>query len=297
MTLWNRDRLARAGKLAGMKQKRDGQWVGKGQSWELRRHLAGFVSFWRPFSVADGEEPLSLHDAWAGPFKLAHRQGKLEQRFDFYVSPFLEDLDEEVAGQLEQLLGQAMKQLASINQKSLDSNWQAPDSQKLLAWLSQGGNQVTLDEQQNLRMTLKRSGATARIRLIRENERLRFVLPLGQWEGIEPPVQGAILLLARRANAVNRLARVVWMSDENCHRVEAQVDLTGFASESLDETFWKETVHMSVGALDLAFRQLALEFRVLAEPVNRGFVDQMLARQQGGADLNAPVLVAGGASG
>ena len=96
MTLWNRDRLARAAQLAGMKQKRDGQWGGKGQSWELRRHLAGFVSFCRPFSVAGGEEPLSLHDAWAGPFKLAHRQGKLEQRFDFYVSPLVEDLDEEV---------------------------------------------------------------------------------------------------------------------------------------------------------------------------------------------------------
>ena len=54
---------------------------------------------------------------------------------------------------------------------------------------------------------------------------------------------------------------------------------------------------MSVAALELAFRQLALEFLVLADPVNRRFVDQWLAHQQGGADLIAPVLVAGGAPG
>ena len=296
MTVWNKDRLARAAQIAGMKQNRDGHWAGAGHSWELRRHPAGFVCFCRPFSVADGEEPLTLHDSWAGPFKLAHRQGKLEQRCEFFVSPFFEDLDEEVAAQLELLLGQVMKRLDSINQNSLDPDWQAPDSQKLLAWLSQGGNQVTLDEQQNLRMTLKRSGATARIRLIRQGG-LRFVLPLGEWEGIDPSVQRAILLLAGRANAVNRLARIVWRSKENRHYVEAQVDLTGLATENIDEKFWKEMIHMSVAALELAFRQLALEFLVLADPVNRSFVDQWLAHQQGGADLKAPVLVAGGASG
>ena len=296
MTLWNKDRLARAGKLAGMKQKRDGHWVGKGHRWELRRHLSGFVSFCRPFSVADGEEPLTVHDAWAGPFKLAHRQGKLEQRCDLFISPSFDDFDEEVAGQLELLLGQVMKRLDSIDQNSLDPDWQAPDSQKLLAWLSQGGNQVTLDEQQNLRMTLKRSGATARIRLIRQDG-LRIVLPLGQWEGIDPSVQRAILLLARRANAVNRLARIVWRSDEDRHCVEAQVDLSGLATDGIDEKFFKEMIHMSVAALELAFRQLALEFLVLADPVNRSFVDQWLAHQQGGADLKVPVLVAGGASG
>ena len=296
MTVWNKDRLARAAQIAGMKQNRDGHWAGAGHSWELRRHPAGFVCFCRPFSVADGEEPLTLHDSWAGPFKLAHRQGKLEQRCEFFVSPFFEDLDEEVAAQLELLLGQVMKRLDSINQNSLDPDWQAPDSQKLLAWLSQGGNQVTLDEQQNLRMTLKRSGATARIRLIRQGG-LRFVLPLGEWEGIDPSVQRAILLLAGRANAVNRLARIVWRSKENRHYVEAQVDLTGLATENIDEKFWKEMIHMSVAALELAFRQLALEFLVLADPVNRSFVDQWLAHQQGGADLIAPVLVAGGASG
>ena len=296
MTVWNKDRLARAAQIAGMKQNRDGHWAGAGHSWELRRHPAGFVCFCRPFSVADGEEPLTLHDSWAGPFKLAHRQGKLEQRCEFFVSPFFEDLDEEVAAQLELLLGQVMKRLDSINQNSLDPDWQAPDSQKLLAWLSQGGNQVTLDEQQNLRMTLKRSGATARIRLIRQGG-LRFVLPLGEWEGIDPSVQRAILLLARRANAANRLARIVWRSEENRHCVEAQVDLSGLATENIDEKFWKELIQMSVGALELAFRQLALEFLVLADPVNRSFVDQWLAHQQGGADLIAPVLVAGGASG
>ena len=297
MTLWNKDRLARAGKLAGMKQERDGQWVGKGHSWELHRHLAGFLSFCRPFSVVDGEEPLTRHDAWAGPFKLAHRQGKLEQRCDFYFSPFFEDFDEGVSGQLELLLGQVMKQLDSISRNSLDPVWQVPDAQKLLSWLSQGGSQVTLDEQENLRMTLKRSGASARIRLIREDERLRFVLPLGQWEGIEPSVQRAILLLAGRANSVNRLARIVWRSDDNRHCVEAQVDLTGLVTESIDEKFCKEMLHMSMAALELAFRQLALEFLVLADPVNRSFVDQFLAHQQGGTDLKAPVLVAGGASG
>lgn len=296
MTVWNEDRLARAAQIAGMKHKGDGRWAGADHSWELRRHPAGFVSFCRPFSVVDGEEPLTLHDSWAGPFKLAHRQGKLEQRCDLFVSPSFEDLDEEVAGQLELLLGKVMQRLDSINQNSLDPDWQAPDSQKLLDWLSQGGNQVTLDEQQNLRMTLKRSGAAARIRLIRQGG-LRFVLPLGEWEGIDPSVQRAIFLLARRANDVNRLARIVWRSEENRHCVEAQVDLSGLATENIDEKFWKEWILMSVAALELAFRQLALEFLVLADPVNRRFVDQWLAHQQGGADLIAPVLVAGGASG
>ena len=296
MTVWNEDRLARAAQIAGMKHKGDGRWAGAGHSWELHRHPAGFVCFCRPFSVVDGEEPLTLHDSWAGPFKLAHRQGKLEQRCDLFVSPSFEDLDEEVAGQLELLLGKVMQRLDSINQNSLDPDWQAPDSQKLLDWLSQGGNQVTLDEQQNLRMTLKRSGATARIRLIRQGG-LRFVLPLGEWEGIDPSVQRAILLLARRANDVNRLARIVWRSGENRHCVEAQVDLSGLATENIDEKFWKEWILISVAALELAFRQLALEFLVLADPVNRRFVDQWLAHQQGGADLIAPVLVTGGAPG
>ena len=296
MTVWNEDRLARAAQIAGMKHKGDGRWAGAGHSWEVRRHPAGFVSFCRPFSVVDGEEPLTLHDSWAGPFKLAHRQGKLEQRCDLFVSPSFEDLDEEVAGQLELLLGKVMQRLDSINHHSLDPDWQAPDSQKLLDWLSQGGNQVTLDEQQNLRMTLKRSGATARIRLIRQGG-LRFVLPLGEWEGIDPSVQRAILLLAGRANDVNRLARIVWRSGENRHRVEAQVDLSGLATENIDEKFWQELIKTSVAALELAFRQLALEFLVLADPVNRSFVDQWLKHQLGGADLIAPVLVAGGAPG
>jgi hypothetical protein len=246
--------------------------------------------------VVDGAEPLTLHDSWAGPFKLAHRQGKLEQRCDLFVSPSFDDFDEEVAGQLELLLGKVMQRLDSINHNSLDPDWKAPDSQKLLAWLSQGGNQVTLDEQQNLRMTLKRSGATARIRLIRQGG-LRFVLPLGEWEGIDPSVQRAILLLARRANDVNRLARIVWRSEEDRHCVEAQVDLSGLATENIDEKFWKELIHVSVAALELAFRQLAVEFLVLADSANQSFVDQWLAHQQGGADLIAPVLVAGGAPG
>ncbi len=54
---------------------------------------------------------------------------------------------------------------------------------------------------------------------------------------------------------------------------------------------------MSVAALELAFRQLALEFLVLADPVNRSFVDQWLKHQLGGEDLITPVLVTGGASG
>ncbi len=56
-------------------------------------------------------------------------------------------------------------------------------------------------------------------------------------------------------------------------------------------------IHVSVAALELAFRQLALEVLVLADSANQSFVDQWLKHPLGGGDLIAPVLVPGGASG
>ena len=284
MSVPNKTQLAAALALAGLEKGRDGRWATKqseGQGWALRTHPVGFISFSRPFSVAKDQEALTVHDSWEGPFKLARHDDKLKQRLEFFVSSVLGDdpiLDSGAARKLESLMAEVVKHLARVDFEPSASKWHPPDSEKLLSWLSSSGHAAVLDDQKNLRLTLKRNGRPSQIRVIRESGRLRLVMPLGQWKKLEPAARESILLLAHGANRVNRLARIVWHSNGNQCAIEAQVDLTGLPTQNdLCESFWKDMLGMAVASLDLVLRQLGLEVSVLAKPENRKLANQVLA--------------------
>ena len=284
MSAWSQAHLEAALALAGFEKSQDGRWFTPGSQkhgWALRIHPAGFISFSRPFSVAKDQEALTVHYSWKGPFKLARHQDQVEQRFDFFLSPHIGDdpiLDSGAAGKLESLMAAVVKQLAREDFEPSASKWEPPASERLLSWLSESGHVAVSDDQNHLRLTLKRHGCPGQVRVIRESGCLRLVMPLGQWRKLEPAARESILLLAHGANRVNRLARIVWKGKKSRCAIEAQVDLTDLPVENdLAESFFRDMLEMAVASLDLVLRQLGLEVSVLATPENRKLANQVLA--------------------
>ena len=292
MSVWNQSNLKAALAQAGLEKGKDGTWLIPGSSdhgWALRTHPAGFISFSRPFLVTKRQEPLVLHGAWEGPIKLARHHGQVEQRFDVFISPDLGDdpiLDSDASGRFESLAAAVVKQLARKDFEPSNAKWEPPASEKLLSWLSESGHSAVSDDQNHLRMTLKRQGCPGQVRIVRESGCLRLVMPLGQWEELVPEARKSLLCLAHHENSMNRLARIAWKGKGSRCAIEAQVDLTGLpAGNDLAESFFKNMLQMAVASLDLVLRQMGLEVSVLAKPENRKLANQVLALYTEGQKL------------
>ena len=292
MSAWSKAHLESALAAAGFEKGKDGRWFTPGSQehgWALRTHPAGFISFSRPFSVAKDQEALTVHDSWEGPFKLARHHDQVEQRFDFFLSPDIGDdpiLDSGAAGKLESLMAAVVTQLAREDFGPSASKWEPPASEKLLSWLSESGHVAVSDDQNHLRMTLKRHGCPGQVRVIRESGCLRLVMPLGQWEKLVPAARKSLLCPAHDENSMNRLARIVWQGKGSRWAIEAQVDLTGLPVENdLAESFFRDMLEMAVASLDLVLRQMGLEGSVLARPENRKLANQVLALYNQGQKL------------
>lgn len=270
------------------KRSSSGRWAVNGlkADWQVERSPDGWLTVRSPFSEAGGQNLLALHGDWAGPVKLVERQGRVERRVEFCLGqPGAADedtLDEEAAREAEELQVDLLKLVVRLDAGAKGNDWQPPPAEALAGWLAQCGRETAIDQQQNLRLTLKRRGCDGQARIERGEGRLRLVLPLGQWPELDPVAHDAMRLLAGSANSRSRLVRIAWLTEGSGRRCEAQVDLSGLPTgtepNGARERLWQETLTLAVSGLELALRQLGVELLVLAEPRNRELAALVLAQ-------------------
>jgi hypothetical protein len=273
-------RLARAARTGGLRTTRKGLFGprdGKAD-WHISRDQLGWLTIQRPGVGYANQQCIVHHADWAGPVKLmAGDEGpmqridvflgnQLAERFDPVLHPGAEeDLDHVLSGVLEQAHA-----LFSQNRAVLD-NWEPPDTRRLSAWLTQAGQTVARDKDENLRMTIRTSNRDGQVRVLVGQGQLRLVMPLGSWSQLSAAAEAAMLRLADQANSHLRLARIAWRATTNgsCS-CEAQVDLTGLVwadtSNPAASSIMPDMVRMATGGLELALRQLQYELEVLAAP-------------------------------
>jgi hypothetical protein len=315
-----------------------------GLAWRMDGDPQGWIALSRPFqangdreSVAQGLEPLdrevdllAAHSNWAGPVKLLDTGNGVVQRIDICLSgdrgDFMRALsDKEVVQGSERLLselnGCAIPWFSGLLEIP---DWEPPAAETLREWLDEAGQENAIDEEGNLRLTLKRFGFDGQIRIVRRRGLLRFCMPLGSWVDLDPPVEAAMTRLANEANTGCRLTRIAWLRQGNTQSCEAQVDLSGLplsvncppggedcppggevcppGGEDCPpggevcppvgeiqgpsvRSMWRGTIQMALHSLDLTLRRLALELPLLAETSHRSLA-QLLSRPSGTAGLS-----------
>jgi hypothetical protein len=219
---------------------------------------------------------LAAHAEWAGPVKLVRLGEKTFQRIEVFLDPALAAenelvaaLDESAADACDELLGTLVDGVFAGDTAPLVAGWQPPTAAVIADWLSAAGYTSAIDEQQNLRLSLRCRGCDGQVRIVRAAGRLRLTLDLGTWERLDPIAERAMLRLAAEANDRGRLARIAWHIEGDKRRCEAQVDLSGLpmannANRAID-ALWADMLRLAVGGLELAMRRLALELEVLAD--------------------------------
>jgi hypothetical protein len=246
----------------------------KAEGWEFVRSPGGWLTWKRPFHE-DDQNFLSVHGAWAGPIKLVHQHGRLEQRIEMFPGSNLERLDEEAALDSLALLDD-LRQATWFHQPGeRNPDWQPPAADVVAGWIADAGMECAVDQDKNLRFTHKRRGCDGQVKVIRGSGQLRLTLPLGRWQKLDPEAENAMLRLASLANSRCRLVRIAWDADNEERRCEAQIDLSELPepTEPGRERMWRSMLTMSVAGMELALRQLGLELPLLAEPGNRELVD------------------------
>jgi len=204
---------------------------------------------------ADGQDspdqdPLVCHGDWLRPEKLVSVGGKLKRLAEVFVSHELfgdQSVDFESSEQRDSLFAALNATVFADRLPGKHRSWRAPERDQLLKWLSAGGFQAAVDDQGNLRLTLKARGCDGQVRVCRSDQRLRLTMRLGSWSDLNRESETAMLHLARQANDRGRLARIAWIVDGNSRRCEAQVDLTGLPVDGPAELSRNEAPRRSVG--------------------------------------------------
>lgn len=283
------ERLTSAAETAGLKRTRKGLFgPGQGKAdWKLAMGPFGAVSLTRPHSLGENQRLLIEHSAWSGPVKLQKSGDGTLARIDLFFGSLLSEqhgllLDEEELDRAQGLLSDVLGRVPEyFNGREQIDGWQPPAARLLSEWLNEAGHEAAIDKDDNLRLAVKRRGCDGQIRVNRQPGRLRFTMPLGQWEQLEPAAEAAVLALAEEANARSRLVRIAWIEDEAARRCEAQVDLAGLPirdpASGLQEALWKEMVRAALDGLELALRRLGLELNALAEKKNEDFAALLVA--------------------
>jgi hypothetical protein len=281
---------ARAGGFNTARNGSSGPHGGK-TDWRIVQDPLGWLSIERPAEgrrasattpaercpVDAGQELITEHADWVGPVKLMNGRDGPVQRIDVFLGkprherfdPLLHTGAEE---DFDRVLSQVVEQAHELfeqNRTALE-NWKPPDTKRLAAWLSEAGHTVGMDNDENLRMTIRASGRDGQVRVLCRPGQLRLVLPLGTWPQLRPTAEAAMLRLADQANNRLRLARIAWRTTKDSRSCEAQVDLTGLpspdASNDLDNGVIRDMVRLAPDALQLALRQLQQELGILADP-------------------------------
>lgn len=254
-----------------------------GKQWSLDDNGSGWIVFHRPYRLRDNEHPLTHHADWAGPVKLVESaDGRtVSLRYDFFLDESLGHegdpaIDAELAEENEALAAAFGAQAEAFHEAPRLAGWTPPPVEALAGWLRRCGYEPTEDEEQNLRLSIRRRGATGQVKLVREEGRLRLSMPLGRWGDLPNENRHAMQKLASLANARCRLARITWESQDRVDACEARVDLSGLPSVHRQsrrmESYWREMPQLAMEALDLAVRQLAMELAVLAEDKDQELV-------------------------
>ncbi|MBW3598103.1 MAG: hypothetical protein KY475_12595, partial [Planctomycetes bacterium] len=259
------------------------------KDWRVEENSAGWITYRRGCSLKNNQHPLSYHADWAGPVKLVESPhgGDLKLRYDFYLDQALghegdPTIDADLAEENETLQNAFAEQAEAFAEQPRIEGWTPPPAQAFAGWLRQSGYEPTEDEDHNLRLSIRRRGATGQVKLVREEGRLRLAMPLGRWGDLPGENRHAMQKLASLANARCRLARITWEHEEKIDACEARVDLSGLPytpeQSRRMESFWRETTRLAMTALDLAVSQLAQELGVLAEDKEQELVKLMPAR-------------------
>ncbi|MGE0607277.1 MAG: YbjN domain-containing protein [Pirellulales bacterium] len=246
----------------------------------------GWLSVKDLFLIEGDQEPLSLHADWSGPLKIVAGQGCHLLRGELYLGP-AEAADEWVEETPADADGAWRSQVidAAFGRQpgTTTDTWEPPAAETLAQWLADVGYLASVDEQVNLRLTLKSRGCDGQIRITRQPGRLRLTLELGRWSSLPPVVEEAVLRLARRTNASVRLVRLAWFAEGSQRRCEAQVDLSGLPlSEETprQEAFGREMLRLAVASLELALARLGLELEVVADPNHLALAERIVERPE-----------------
>lgn len=259
----------RSGKLPSPRHRR------QAKHWRVDENSAGWVTYRRDCTLKNHQHPLAYHAEWAGPVKLVESEhGALSLRYDFFLDQTLgqegdPSIDLDLAAENETLHAAFAAQAEAFDESPKYPGWMPPPLEEFKAWLRQCGYEPTEDEDHNLRLSIRRRGATGQVKLVREEGRVRFTMPLGRWGELPSQNRHAMQKLASLANTRCRLARIVWEATEKVDACQACVDLSGLPNTQHQsrrtESFWREMTSLAMTALDLAVAQLAMELAVLAE--------------------------------
>lgn len=259
------------------------------------RHWRGWVTFRREYALRHGGLHLAEHADWPGPGKLVQNDrvkrkngkriplGTYQLQF-YWDSGFYAGheafRDDDLADGNEAFRVAMTRSVAKLMNQTSCAQWKPPEAEQLSKWLQKAGYQPVIDQQRNVRMTLKRKGLTSQVRVTCRKGCLRFALVLGRWHKLSQPAEKAMQRLVSECNRRVRLARVSWDKDEKGAAICAvAVDLTGMPwSDELANCageFWLTMVGMGCHALEAALHQLGLELTVLADPANEALAKEI----------------------
>jgi hypothetical protein len=248
----------------------------------------GWITRSLTYRDLNGREPLTIHGNWTGPHKLVQRGRRYARLSEVFVDPH-EERDLSSGGQepdqYTRLIEYLVEEPPGRNGEWTVDHWHPPAVDDLADSLRLGGYEPTTDEQNNLRLTVRNRGCDGQILIRRAVGCLRLTMPIGTWDGLDPPREQAMLKIARRHNNRVRLVRIVWDTDNrSSRRCTAQVDLTGLPSEPDFAWFWSGTLHMAIAGLELTLHQIGKELDVLADPRHERVVAWLLGQRQAEAN-------------
>ncbi|MFV1965909.1 MAG: hypothetical protein ACC628_10830 [Pirellulaceae bacterium] len=259
-------------------------------NWDIDRDDSGWLTIIQPVPDIGALEVLKRNDTLSGPVKLMEGVEGTVQRADVFLGGdrLLQNdpmLDEEAYEESNELMDELLDRASCWfgNQRGLDE-WSPPEPKALADLLAEVGHESAIDSDGNLRLAIKRRGCDGQVRIIRGQGRLRFAMPFGSWRRLDEATESAMVRLAAQANSRSRLARIAWRDEEDRQHVEAQVDLTGLPvaenPSSAAATMWKETICMTLSALELLLRRLGLELPLLADAKYPELIDWMSVDQE-----------------
>jgi hypothetical protein len=242
---------------------------------------SGWLIHRRRYKIAGLDESLSAHAQWAGPTKVVRSGRRWSAVTEVYAPPRClgDPLLDDQAGEKWELLWNAFNEnvLGGTDAECCDA-WEPPDAESLQQWLATAGHTATVDQQEQLRLTLKSRGCDGQVLVERRPGRLRFSMRLGLWEQLDPASELAILALAQQCNDACRFVRIGWVPREESRLLEAQVDLTGLPMTRAWSQMAETWVCAASDALQLALRRLGLEIEVLADPANHALAKEVVRR-------------------
>ena len=174
---------------------------------QIGRIPSGWLAPSRLFPDATADDYLARHSEFLGPVKLRRGPQGILRQVEVFLPPqsvtgqlcTVDPEQAEEAGRLRDEI-QTMAEALLDGQLKLDA-WNPPDLTTLLAgWLAEQGCDAIADKEGNLRLTIRGEGCDGQVRIECGADRLRLVMPLGQWTQLSPTAAMAIRLLAAEAN-------------------------------------------------------------------------------------------------